>query len=61
MLFLGGHIGQSWSQLVAGEVSDLNINGAHPFFGPMASNQELAIRRGKREMHHLLTGWLRRR
>ena len=46
-----------WSQLVtlvttghslSLEVSDLNINGAHAFLGPMASNQELVIRRRAR-------------
>ena len=46
-----------WSQLVtlvttghslSLEVSDLNINGAHAFLGPMASNQELVIRRARR-------------
>ena len=61
-----------WSQLVtlvttghslSLEASDLNINGAHAFLGPMASNQELVIREEEREeeMHHLLTCWLRRR
>ena len=46
-----------WSQLVtlvttghslSLEASDLNINGAHAFLGPMASNQELVIRRRAR-------------
>ena len=52
-----------WSQLVtlvttghslSLEASDLNINGAHAFLGPMASNQELVIRRRRRRNASLI-------
>ena len=54
-MITAGHIGPNWShlsQLVTREVSDLNINGAHAFLGPMASNQELVIRRRARRVRN---------